>query len=105
MVSSAETLATPIWLPENRQERVLFEQAAALWETPSKDSIQTQENPTLDLIRAKKTFTVRPCITSTYYLFYPIGFHVSFSLCPPVNDLSGVVLYLPSEIKIQAVIV
>ncbi|XP_010778399.1 FERM domain-containing protein 4B-like [Notothenia coriiceps] len=30
---SAETLATPIWLPENRQERVLFEEGLALWET------------------------------------------------------------------------
>ncbi|CAB1427142.1 unnamed protein product [Pleuronectes platessa] len=44
--------------PVTPQERVLFEQAAALWETPSKDSIQTQENPTRDLIRAKKNFTL-----------------------------------------------
>lgn len=45
MASSAETLATPIWLPENRQETVLFEEALALWETQSqKDSIQNKEN-------------------------------------------------------------
>lgn len=39
---SAETLATPTYLaPENRQERVLFREALALWETASqKESVQ-----------------------------------------------------------------
>lgn len=35
VATSAETLATPIWLPENRQESVLFREALALWESRS----------------------------------------------------------------------
>lgn len=62
---STKTLATPIWL-HNRQERVLFEEAQALWES---QRIQYKSREFLrDLMSTDTTFTVSHVVVSTSYL-------------------------------------